>query len=75
MVSPNDLYTEVEEKVATWLAHGARMVLVLNPRRRAVTVHRSPADVHNLTVVDVLNGEDTVSGWSLPVRELFATTG
>ena len=40
VVSPNDLYIEVDEKVATWLAHGARMVLVLNPRWRTVAVHR-----------------------------------
>src|SRR2546427_815931 len=33
VVSPSDLYTDVEEKVAEWLEHGARMVVVLNPRR------------------------------------------
>ena len=75
VISPNDLYTEVDEKVATWLAHGARMVLVLNPRRRTVAVHRPGTDVRHLTVDDVLDGEDVVPGWTVPVRELFATVG
>ena len=61
--------------MATWLAHGARMVLVLNPCRRTVAVHRPGADVRQLTVDDTLDGEDVVPGWTLPVRDLFATAG
>jgi Uma2 family endonuclease len=72
VISPNDLYTEVEEKVSTWLAHGTRMVIVLNPRRRTVAVHRSPAEVRILTEAELLDGEDVVPGWRVPVRELFA---
>ncbi len=75
VVSPNDLYTEVEEKVATWLAHGARMVIVVNPRQRTVAVHRSPTDVRHLTIGDTLDGGDVVPGWTLPVRQLFGTGG
>ena len=44
VVSPNDLYTEVEEKVADWLDAGAGMVVVVNPqkqnRRRAALANR-----------------------------------
>ncbi len=72
VVSPNDLYTEVEEKVATWLEHGTRMVIVLNPRRRTVAIHRSSTQVRHLTVADTLDGEDVVPGWTLPVRDLIA---
>ncbi len=72
VVSPNDLYTEVAEKVATWLEHGTRMVIVLDPRRRAVAVHRSLTQVRHLTVDDTIDGEDVVPGWTMPVRALFA---
>jgi Uma2 family endonuclease len=72
VISPNDLYTEVEEKVADWLAHGTRMVIVINPRRRTVKVHRSATAVRHLTIDDTLDGEDVVPGWALPVRALFA---
>ena len=71
VVSPNDLYTEVDEKVAEWLEHGTRLVFVVNPRRRAVAVHRPRQPVRILTVDDTLDGEDVAPGWTLPVRELF----
>ena len=72
VISPNDLYWEVEEKVAEGLAHGARLVLVVNPRRRTVAVHRPNGPVRILGEDDVLDGEDVVPGWALPVSELFA---
>lgn len=72
VVSPNDLYTEVDEKVATWLAAGTRMVIVINPRRRTVAVHRSVAQVRQLSEGDTLDAEDVVPGWTMPVRDLFA---
>jgi Uma2 family endonuclease len=72
VVSPGDTYAEVEEKVFAWLEAGARMVIVLNSRRRSVTVYRSPTDIVVLTENDVLDGGDVVPGWSVPVKDLFA---
>ena len=72
VISPGDLYTEVDEKVATWLEYGARMVLVVNPRRRTVVVHRPGGQVRLLTENDEIYCEDVVPGWKLPVRALFA---
>jgi Uma2 family endonuclease len=72
VISPNDRYTEVDEKVAAWLEYGTRLVLVVNPRRRSVAVHRLGAPVRVLTENDTLDGEEVVPGWTLPVRALFA---
>ena len=71
VISPNDLYTEVDEKVAEWLEHGTKLVFVVNPRRRTVAVHRSDGSVRVLTIQDTLDGEDVVPGWTLPVRDIF----
>ena len=71
VISPNDLYTDVDEKVAEWLEHGALLVFVVNPRRRTVTVRRPGQPARTLGMDDVLDGEDVVPGWRLPVRELF----
>ena len=71
VISPNDRYTEVEEKVAEWLEAGARMVIVVNPRRHSVRVHRSPSDVIDLAEGDVIDGADVVPGWTLPISEIF----
>jgi Uma2 family endonuclease len=72
VISPNDLYSDVEEKVAEWLEHGTRPVFVVNPRRRSVAVHRPGQPVRILGENDVLDGEDVVPGWRLAVRDLFA---
>jgi Uma2 family endonuclease len=71
IISPGDLYTEVDEKVAQWLAAGTRMVLVINPRRRTVVVHRATSSATSLTEADQLDGADVVPGWTMPVRALF----
>lgn len=55
-----------------WLDAGTRMVLVVNPRKRIVTVYRSLSDIAILTEDATLDGADVVPGWVLPVREIFA---
>jgi Uma2 family endonuclease len=72
VVSPGDSYREVHEKVLEWLAAGSRMVLVLDPASRTVTVYRSVQEVRVLGEQDILQGADVVPGWEVPVAELFA---
>jgi Uma2 family endonuclease len=62
VVSPNDLSTEVDAKVTDWLDAGARMVVVVNPRMRSVTVYRSRAQIAVLREQDMLDGSDVVPG-------------
>jgi Uma2 family endonuclease len=71
VISPSDRYTEVAEKIAEWLEHGVRMVVVVDPRRKTVDVHRPGQPTRTLGMNDVLDGEDVVPGWSLAVRDLF----
>ena len=71
VISPSDSYTEVEEKVADWLGAGTLAVVVVDPRRRTVKVHRSLVDAAVLTEADVLAIEDVVPGWRMPVRDIF----
>ncbi|MEK6325794.1 MAG: Uma2 family endonuclease [Acidobacteriota bacterium] len=72
VISPGDAYTEVEEKVLEWLEAGARMVVVVNPRKRAVTVYRSLTDIVVLTEEDTLDGREIVPGWTMAVKDIFA---
>jgi Uma2 family endonuclease len=72
VVSLNDLSTEVDAKVTDWLDAGTRMVVVVNPRTRSVTVYRSRAQIVVLREQDTLDGSDVVPGWTLPVAALFA---
>ena len=71
VISPSDTYTEVEEKALDWLVAGSSVVLVLNPRKRTVTVYRS---VSNITILDdssVLDLADVVDGFRVAVNALF----
>ncbi|HEX8692890.1 MAG TPA: Uma2 family endonuclease [Longimicrobium sp.] len=71
IVSLGDTDAELESKAFAWLSAGCRMVVVVNPERRAATVYRPPNDVLHLTENGVLDGGDVVPGWKLPLRELF----
>lgn len=71
VISPSDIYGEVEEKVAEWLIAGTELVIVVNPRQQTVKVHHSLTDITVLTVNDVLSGSDVVPDWQLPVKEIF----
>jgi Uma2 family endonuclease len=72
VVSPGDRRGEIAETVAAWLATGTRMVVVVDPPRRRVMVHRPGQPPRELGEDDVLDGEDVVPGWQLPMRALFA---
>ena len=73
VVSPNDLYYEVEEKVAEYLAAGVQLVWVVNPPTRMVRIHRADGTVADLREPDELSGEDVVPGFRCRVGALFAT--
>lgn len=72
VISPNDLYTDVEDKVTDWLDAGTQMVVVINPRKRTVTVYRSPTTIVLLRETDTLDGSDVIPGWVLPVTAIFS---
>ena len=61
----------MNEKVADWLEYGAKVVFVVDPRRQSVSLHRPGHPVGILGMDDTLIADDVVSGWSLPVRDLF----
>lgn len=72
VVSPNDRFDEVQEKIVEYFAAGTRLVWVVLPKTRTVLVYRSFHEVRSLGVNDELNGEDVVPGFTCRVAELFA---
>ena len=72
VLSPNDSYSYMQEKACDWIGYGARMVLVVDPDKRLVSVYRSRQEVRILTVDEAIDGGDTVPGWRVEIRELFA---
>jgi Uma2 family endonuclease len=72
VVSPGDTVEEVEEKVDDYLHAGTRLVWVINPKRRTVTVHRPGANPSILRDQDALEGADVVPAFRCSVADLFA---
>ncbi len=72
VISPNDLYSEVEDKVDEYLRAGVRLVWVIDPRTDSIRVHRLDGTVRDLGQGDELDGENVAPGFLCPVRELFA---
>ncbi|MBW3660947.1 MAG: Uma2 family endonuclease [Gemmatimonadetes bacterium] len=73
IVSPSNTRAEIREKVLEYLAAGARLVWVVEPRTRSVTVYRSRTDVRVLKAPETLGGGDLLPGFALPLAELFAS--
>lgn len=71
VVSPSDTAAELQSKVCTWLDAGCRLVWVVYPATRSVTVYRSRENVRVLGADDVLDGGPVFDGFSAGVRELF----
>ena len=71
VVSPNDLYSQLEEKVAEYLDAGVRLVWVIDPPTETVRVHRLDGSTTTLHRVDELSGEDVIPGFRCQVADLF----
>jgi Uma2 family endonuclease len=71
VMSPDDTWTEVNEKLEEYFAVGAKLIWVLDPRRQRLHVYRTLTDLDVLTVQDTLTGGEVLPGFQVPVAELF----
>ncbi|HVF49262.1 MAG TPA: Uma2 family endonuclease [Pyrinomonadaceae bacterium] len=71
IISPSEVLKESREKAERWLAEGARMVWLVNPRKRTVTVYRPAFAPQVLAETDELDGLDVVSGFRCAVAKIF----
>jgi Uma2 family endonuclease len=62
---------EIQEKVSEYLAARTRVVWVIDPRARTVTVYRSPHPMQVLGEEEDLSGDDVLPGFTCPLRRLF----
>ena len=74
VVSPNDLYFDVERKAEEYLAAGVRLVWIINPEICIVDVFRVDGSTSRLRGSQMLEGEEVVPGFSLSLQDLFSDT-
>jgi Uma2 family endonuclease len=72
VISPHDLYYEVEQKVDDYRAAGFRLIWVINPDNRTVKVYAEGREgCQELTESDELDGGEVLPGFRCRVVELF----
>lgn len=73
VLSPNDSFSETQEKVTAYLRDGVKLIWVVDPIRKRVTVYQGDRFT-TLTEADTLNGGEVVEGFELELKTLFAVT-
>ena len=72
VMSPDDTWSEVRDKIAEYFAIGVLWAWVVAPKERAVIAHYPNGDTRKFVESETLRGEGVLTGFSLPVAELFA---
>jgi Uma2 family endonuclease len=67
----SDRRRHIADNVAVYLAADARLVWVLDTKRRGATIHAPGRPPQNLGPDGILDGEDVVPGFRLPLADLF----
>jgi Uma2 family endonuclease len=71
IMSPDDRWQEVRQKLEEYFSIGVQWVWIIEPENRAVLVYRSSTEMDKLGEEDTLHGEDILAGFTLPVASLF----
>jgi Uma2 family endonuclease len=71
ILSPNDDPVDVQQKVRDYLEAGSRLVWIVAPRPRTVTVYRPDGSARLVREPAGLEGEDVVPGFTLALAELY----
>jgi len=71
ILSASNRSGEIHAKVADYLAAGARLVWIVDPKRRTVTVHETLLAPRRLGARDVLDGGDVLPGFAITVEAIF----
>ena len=72
VLSPRDNPLEVRQKVRDYLEAGTRLVWVVAPQARSVTVYRADASARLVREPESLDGEDVLPGLTVSLADLFA---
>ena len=72
VLSPSERAGTIRAKVADYLDAGTRLVWLVDPDARTVTVYRSLLSPRILSVEQRLDGEEVLPGLSVELSEIFS---
>ncbi len=73
VISPNDIYAKVAQKVDDYLEAGVQQVWLVLPEQKSITIYRSPFDVTVFQDEMELVAEDLLPGFRYRLSEIFKT--
>jgi Uma2 family endonuclease len=74
VLSPGNTVEEIHQKLMEYFDSGTRLAWVIHPKENYVLVYRSAQEPDRLLkLIDFLDGEDVIPGFSLPISTLFQT--
>ena len=71
VVSPNDTYEVVEEKLADYFDAGIPLIWVVTPKTRTVLVYHADGTARRLRDTDDLTADPVVPGFRVRIADLF----
>ena len=72
VLSHTDNPMDVQQKIRDYLEAGTRLVWLVAPQAKTVTVYRANGSAQLLREHEVLTGEDVLPGLTIPLTEIFA---
>ncbi len=72
IISPTDIWFEIVQKLDEYFSSGCRLVWLISSADQRVQVYRHDQRSQILELGDLLDGEEVVPGFSMPVADLFA---
>lgn len=72
VISPSESYDEVQGKLEDYLAAGVKMVWIVRPKQKSVTVYNSLFDFKTFYEDEELNGGDVLPNFKCRLQDIFA---
>ena len=72
ILSPDDRWGELMDKLTEYFAVGVQVVWVADPKTQSVYVYHAPNKVQHFSAEDTLPGGEVLPGFGVLVAELFA---
>jgi Uma2 family endonuclease len=72
ILSTHDTIAAISDRIDDWLGAGVRLLWIVDPFRRTVTIYQPERDPTLLGAHATLEGEAVLPGFRCPVAEMFA---
>ena len=71
VLSPGNRPAEIKRKVRDYFLAGIQLVWVIHPIKEYAEIYTSPVKKRRIAGREVLDGQDILPGFALPLKELF----